>query len=126
MVDFYNTIKQNDIMELEKLQKTHVAAWNEKDRTKRDELLKSIYADDIKMYDKDFIINGPAEISDFIQKLQTDPKFLFSVATDIEDLQNSARLYGHIRTSGGMLNSMDFFILENGKAKHYYAFMSPE
>lgn len=113
-------------MEPEKLQQAHLAAWNEKDRTKRDELLKSIYADDIKMYDKEFILNGIKEISDFIQKLQADPKFLFSAAGDIEALQNSARLYGHIRTSEGMLNSMDFFILESGKARHYYAFMSPE
>jgi len=113
-------------MELEKLQQAHLAAWNEKDRTKRDELLKSIYADDIKMYDKEFVLNGTTEISDFIQKLQNDPKFFFSAAANIEELQNSARLYGHIRTSEGTLNSMDFFILENGKARHYYAFMSPE
>ena len=113
-------------MENKQLQKVHVAAWNERDRSKRDELLKSIYAEDIKMYDREFILNGTAEISDFIGKLQADPQFLFSAAGDIEELQNSARLYGHIRTSEGMLNSMDFFILENSKAKHYYAFMSPE
>jgi len=113
-------------MELKELQKAHLAAWNEKDRAKRDALLNSIYAEDIAMYDKEFILNGTAEISDFIQKLQADPKFLFSAAADIEELQNSARLYGHIRTSEGMLKSMDFFIMENGKARHYYAFMSPE
>ncbi|MFP9100493.1 nuclear transport factor 2 family protein [Flavobacterium sp. RHBU_24] len=113
-------------MELEKLQKAHVAAWNEKDRAKRDELLKSIYAEDIKMYDKNFILNGTPEISDFIQKLHADPKFIFSSASDLEDLQNSARLFGKIYTSEGTINSMDFFILENGKVSHYYAFMSPE
>ncbi|MCO6148657.1 nuclear transport factor 2 family protein [Flavobacterium sp. NRK1] len=113
-------------MELKKLQQAHLAAWNEKDRVKRDELLKSIYADDIKMYDKNFILNGTTEISDFIQKLQADPKFFFSSTDDIEDLQDSARLFGQIITSEGTLKSMDFFILENGKAKHYYAFMSPE
>lgn len=113
-------------METKQLQKVHVAAWNERDRSKRDELLKSIYAEDIKMYDKEFILNGTTEISDFIAKLQADPEFLFSAATDIEELQDSARLYGHIRTSAGILNSMDFFILESGKAKYYYAFISPE
>jgi len=113
-------------MELEKLQKAHLEAWNEKDRAKREEILKSIYADDIKMYDKDFILNGIQEISDFIEKLQDDPKFLFTANGNIEDIQNSARLYGKIYTSEVTLNSMDFFILENGKAKHYYAFMSPE
>ena len=113
-------------MELEKLQKVHVAAWNEKDPTERLKLLNSIYAANINMYDKDFMLNGTQEISDFIGKLQSDPKFLFSSTGEIEGLQNSARLYGKIQTSGPTLNSMDFFILENDKAKHYYAFMSPD
>lgn len=113
-------------MELEKLQNVHVAAWNEKDAAERLKLLTSIYDADITMYDKDFILTGIQEISDFIEKLQTDPQFFFSSTGEIEALQNSARLYGKIQTSGPLLNSMDFFILENGKAKHYYAFISPE
>ena len=51
--------------------------------------------------------------------------FNFSAAKPIEALQNSARFFGHIRTSGGMLNSMDFFLIENGKVQHLYAFMEP-
>ena len=40
------------------LQNIHVSAWNEKDALKRDDLLATIYAEDIKMYDKDLILNG--------------------------------------------------------------------
>lgn len=109
-----------------KLQETHVTAWNEKDAEKRYELLKSIYADDVKMYDKDFIFDGLKAISDFIGKLiAEDPSFSFAAAKPIEPLQNSARFYGHIQTSGGMLNSMDFFLIENEKVQHLYAFMEP-
>ena len=109
-----------------RLQEIHVAAWNEKDVTRRDELLKKIYADDIKMYDKEFILNGLKAVSDFIGKLiAEDPAFKFSAAKPIEPLQNSARFFGHIQTGGGMLNSMDFFLMDKEKVQHLYAFMEP-
>ena len=106
------------------LQELHVAAWNEKDETKRIELLEKIYANDIKMYDKDLSLDGLKAVSDFIGKLITeDPAFKFSAAKPLEPLQNGARLFGHIQTSGGMLNSMDFFLVENEKVKCLYAFL---
>lgn len=115
-----------DQLQFNQLQEIHVLAWNEKDADKRAEMLGQIYADDIKMYDKDFVLDGLKAISDFIGKLiSEDPKFNFSAAKPIESLQNSARFYGHIQTNGGLLNSMDFFIVENGKVKHLYAFMEP-
>lgn len=115
-----------DIQVFNELQEIHVTAWNEKDVTKRNELLKKIYADDVKMYDKEFILDGLKAVSDFIGKLMAqDPAFNFSAARPIEPLQDSARLFGHIQTSGGMLNSMDFFLLQDGKVKHLYAFMEP-
>lgn len=111
---------------IKELQDIHVAAWNEKDREKRDSLLRRIYAEDIKMYDASFILDGLKAVSDFIGKLiAEDPKYNFSAAKAIEPLQNGARFFGHIQTSGGMLNSMDFFLLEEHKVKHLYAFMEP-
>jgi hypothetical protein len=108
------------------LQEIHVAAWNEKDAAKRDEMLKKIYADDIKMYDKEFTFDGLRAVSDFIGKLiAEDPSFKFSAAKPIEPLQNSARFFGHIQTRGGLLNSMDFFLIENDKVKQLYAFIEP-
>ena len=109
-------------------QENHVAAWNERDREKRDNLLKKIYAEDIKMYDPNSIIQSLEQVSDFIGMLQTqDPDFYFSVAKPIEATQNGARLYGHIGTKEKpeIMNSMDFFIIENGKAAHLYVFMEP-
>jgi hypothetical protein len=108
------------------LQLTHVSAWNEKDSAKRVELLEKIYTDDIRMYDKDFIFEGLKAVSDFIGKLITeDPAYHFAAAKPIEPLQNSARFYGSIQTSGGLLNSMDFFLIENGKVDRLYAFLEP-
>ncbi|MEO3408439.1 nuclear transport factor 2 family protein [Mucilaginibacter sp. CAU 1740] len=92
------------------LQELHVIAWNEKDMSKRDEMLRKIYADDIRMYDREFTFNGLRSASDFIgQLIAEDPAYKFSAAKLIEPLQNSARLFGHIQTAGGLLNSMDFF-----------------
>ena len=108
------------------LQAKHVAAWNEKDVIRRDELLKSIYADDIKMYDRELTLEGLKAVSDFVGKLiAEDPAYKFSAVKPIDPLQNSARLYGKIETSGGVLNSMDFFVIENGKVAHLYAFLEP-
>ncbi|GAA4154930.1 hypothetical protein GCM10022217_12550 [Chryseobacterium ginsenosidimutans] len=110
----------------DQLQEIHVAAWNEKNQKKREELLEKIYADDIKMYDKDLILDGLKAVSDFIGKLITeDASYKFSKAKPIEPLQNGARLFGQIQTGMGMLNSMDFFLTENGKVKYLYAFIEP-
>lgn len=115
-----------DINLFTELQNIHVTAWNEKDAEKRNELLKRIYADDIKMYDKDFILDGLKSVSDFIAKLiAEDPAYHFAAAKPIEPLQESARLYGHIKTSGGLMNSMDFFLIADGKVKQLYAFLEP-
>ena len=108
------------------LQNIHVTAWNEKEEAKRIDLLKKIYADDVKMYDKGFILHSLNDVSDFIGKLHSeDPVFNFAAAKPIDPLQNGARFYGQIQTSQGMLNSMDFFLIENEKVKHLYAFMEP-
>ncbi|SKC14113.1 nuclear transport factor 2 family protein [Dyadobacter psychrophilus] len=117
-----------DAQFIEKLQETHVAAWNERNREKRDSLLKTIYAEDIKMYDPNSILHNLAEVSDLIGKLHTqDPDFLFSAAKPIDITQNGARLYGHIGTKEkpDMMSSMDFFIIENGKAAHLYVMLEP-
>ncbi|WP_200942715.1 nuclear transport factor 2 family protein [Dyadobacter sp. Leaf189] len=109
-----------DTLFAEILQENHVAAWNERDREKRDILLKTIYADDIKMYDQDTVFQSLAEVSDFIGKLYAqDPDFLFSAAQPMNFTQNGARLYGHIGTKEkpDIMQSMDFFIIENGKPR---------
>lgn len=110
----------------EKVQRLHVEAWNEKDPKKREELLGQIYNEDVKMYDNEFILDGLKAVSDFIGKLiAEDSLYHFAAAKDIQPLQNGARLFGHIKTGEGMLNSMDFFLMENDKVKHLYAFIEP-
>jgi hypothetical protein len=113
---------------LQNLPHVHVAAWNERDRSTRDSLLRTIYAEDIKMYDPNLVLQSLTEVSDFIGKLHIqDPEFLFSAAGPIEFSQNGARLYGHIgtRQNPRQMNSMDFLIIENGKAAHLYVFIDP-
>jgi hypothetical protein len=80
------------------------------------------------MYDPNHTLQNLEEVSDFIGKLhQQDPEFYFSEAKPIDFSQNGVRLYGHIGTKQkpDILNSMDFFIIEEGKAAHLYVFMEP-
>ncbi|GAB3891855.1 hypothetical protein GCM10028803_04090 [Larkinella knui] len=113
-----------DTQSINTLQQTHTAVWNEKDRTTRDALMQTIYADAIKMYDKDFILTGPTAISDFIDTLFAgDANFKFTVTKPMESTQNGARLYWDIRTGPNVLTGMDFFVLEKEKVAHLYVFM---
>ena len=78
------------------------------------------------MYDKEFILNGLEEVSDFIGKLHAeDDRFFFSALSPIEFIHNGGRFYGKIQTREGVLNSMDFFVVENDKVVTIYAFLSP-
>ncbi len=111
---------------LQKFQETNIAAWNEKDKTVREDLLENIYASDMIMYDAQNVFYGRQAIADFIGKLLTDdPAFIFSGVGSIEPVQNAARLIGQIRTSQMVFNSMDFFIFNNNKVQQLYVFMEP-
>src|SRR5256885_47472 len=115
-----------NIESMNHLQQTHTTVWNEKDRTTRDALMQAIYADGIKMYDKDFILTGVPAISDFIDKLFAgDANFNFTVSKPMESTQNGARLYWEIRTGPqpNVLTGMDFFVVENEKVAHLFVFM---
>jgi hypothetical protein len=118
-----------DAQSMNTLQQTHTAIWNEKDRTTRDALIQTIYADAINMYDKDFILTGTAAVSDFIDKLFAgDANFTFTAAKPLESTQNGARLYWDIHTGPqpNVLTGMDFFVLENGKVAHLFVFMDAQ
>ncbi len=113
-----------DAKTLQTLQDVHVAAWNEKDSVKRTELLQTIYAEDMQLYDTHFILQGINAVSDFIGKLiNEDPHYFFSAAQPIEATQNGVRLYGTIGTAQGTLSSMDFMVIEDDKVHHLYVFM---
>ncbi|CAN5482608.1 hypothetical protein BH09BAC4_BH09BAC4_00130 [soil metagenome] len=109
------------------LQQTHTAVWNEKDRTTRDALMQTIYADDINMYDKDFILTGIAAVSDFIDKLfEGDANFNFTATKPMQSTQHGARLYWDIRTGSNVLTGMDFFVVDNEKVAHLFVFMDAQ
>ena len=72
------------------------------------------------MYDKDYVFEGLQAVSDFIGKLlREDPTFTFAAAGAIEFLQDSAKLSGHIRTSGGILHSTDFFSYQTKQSEPF-------
>ncbi|MGA0555383.1 nuclear transport factor 2 family protein [Larkinella sp. VNQ87] len=118
-----------DAQSMTNLQQVHTGVWNEKDRTTRDALIQTIYADGIIMYDKDFILTGTSAVSDFIDKLfADDANFTFTVTKPLESTQHGARLYWAIRTGPqpNVLTGMDFFVLENEKVAHLFVFMDAQ
>jgi hypothetical protein len=108
---------------IREFQINHLAVWNERNRQRRDNLIETIYSDNIVMYDKDFILRGIKAISDFIDKVQEDPLFDFNTIKPIENVQDSARLFWSIKTGQGLLTGMDFFIFKEGKASSIHVFM---
>jgi len=112
---------------LTRIQETHVAIWNEKDRARRAAMMQTIYAATIQMYDKDFTLTGTDAIADFIDKLfADDANFSFTAEKPMDSTQHGARLYWTIRTGPqpNELSGMDFFVLENGKIAHLFVFMN--
>ncbi len=108
------------------LHRTHIAVWNERDGSIREALMQTIYAENIEMYDKDFILQGFKEISGFIDKLHSQiSQFNFTIPGSIQVVQNGLRTFWQIGTDQppGKMSGMDFFILESGKVRHLYAFM---
>lgn len=108
---------------LNEIQATHIAIWNERSRPKRDELTSTLYSENIKMYDPGFTLTGVKDVSDFIDKVQSDAKFVFKATQPMDGTQNGLRLFWSIETSQGVLTGMDFFILDGGKVEHLYVFM---
>ncbi|MGF7214586.1 hypothetical protein GGR92_000726 [Spirosoma lacussanchae] len=112
---------------LTRIQETHVAIWNEKDRARRVAMMQTIYAANIQMYDKDFTLTDTEAIADFIDKLfADDADFLFTAEKPMDSTQHGARLYWTIRTGPqpNTLTGMDFFVLEDEKIAHLFVFMN--
>lgn len=79
--------------EAKKLVQAHLRIWSESGHAKRLILANEIYADNIQVTDPGIILNGRAEISDFIGGLlKQNPGFEFTIAKPIETHHNSAIL----------------------------------
>lgn len=109
---------------LNDLQQMHLALWNESDPTRRRDLISRIYADNVRMYDKDFVLTGTEEVVNFIGKLLSeDPGFTFTITRPVQATQNGLRLFWKIETGGATLTGMDFFVMENERVRDLYVFM---
>jgi len=108
------------------LQEKHLAIWKESDAEKRLGLMQEIYAEQIRMFDPEFTLNGYQEISDFIQKLHAGAEYFdFKAAKPIEAIAQGARLFWTIRMKANdqPLTGMDFFIVENERVVQLFAFI---
>jgi len=114
-------------MEKEKineLESVHIALWNERNSARRIELASKIYAPSIRMYDKEFILEGREAVLQFIDKLlKDDPVFSFRATKEIQVTQDAARLFWNIELSATSLTGMDLFIVRDGMVEELYVFM---
>jgi catechol 2,3-dioxygenase-like lactoylglutathione lyase family enzyme len=103
----------------------HLKIWNEKEETKRTELLNKVYDADIEMVDRHFIAVGNAEINKFIVELhKKNPDFKFT-SKSVETHHNIVRLYWQFgsKTKPDTVTGMDLFVIENGKVQKLYVFV---
>lgn len=117
------TLSESEIRSLVDL---HLAIWNEKDITKREKLMKEVYADNIEMVDSHFIAVGHKEINGFVDDLQKkSPNSRFTHIKAIDVNHNIGRLYWQNGTpeKPNAVTGMDLFVFENGKAIKLYVFV---
>jgi len=111
-------------MEMNDLQSVHLALWNERDAEQRIKFASKIYSPSIRMYDKDFILEGREAVLQFIDKLlKDDPAFTFRAEGEMQVTQHAARLFWSIELGAASLRGMDLFIMREGMVEELYVFM---
>lgn len=95
----------------------HLQVWGETDDGKRLALAKEVYADDIRVIDPGVVLNGRAEVSDFIgDLLKKSPGFQFQIVKPIETHHNMAILWWRFGppSEPDAITGQDIFTLTDG------------
>lgn len=111
---------------MQALVEQHLQLWNERDASRRSELLKQVYADNVEMVDRHFVAVGHAAINGFVNGLQEkNPAFRFSHVRPVDIHHHIARLYWQVGTpeKPAAVTGMDLFVFEQGKVAHLYVFV---
>jgi hypothetical protein len=104
--------------ETKKLVKAHLKIWSEPDHTKRLALANEIYADNIQVIDPEIILNGIAEVNDFIGGLlKQNPGFEFASAKSVETHHNKAILSWQFGppSKPDTITGQDIFTIADGR-----------
>ncbi|NHA08093.1 nuclear transport factor 2 family protein [Mucilaginibacter sp. HC2] len=104
-------------IEIKNLVQAHLQMWSELSHTKRLALANNIYAANIEVIDPEVILNGRAEVSDFIGSLLKQyPGFEFTIAKPIETHHNRAILSWQFgpRTKPDTITGQDIFTISDG------------
>lgn len=114
------------VSEIQSLVEQHLNIWNERDKSKRSDLLKQVYADNVEMVDVHFVAVGHTAINGFVESLQEkNPAFRFSHVRPVTTHHNIARLYWQVGSpeKPDAVTGMDLFVFENGKVARLYVFV---
>jgi hypothetical protein len=100
------------------LVKAHLKIWSETDSAKRLKLTETVYADNIRVIDPHVILNGRAEVNDFIGGLlKQNPGFRFIIVKPVEAHHNTAILSWQFGppSKPDTINGQDIFTIEDGR-----------
>ena len=112
--------------EIKQLVEAHLRIWTEPDHTKRLVLANEIYAANIEVIDPEVILNGRAEVSDFIGSLLKQyPGFEFSIAKPIETHHNRAILSWQFgpKAKPDTITGQDIFTITDGQITSFLVFV---
>ncbi|PZP45573.1 MAG: hypothetical protein DI598_13075 [Pseudopedobacter saltans] len=115
--------------EMNSLVQKHLTIWNEKDATKRLELMKNVYAPNIEIVDSHLVAIGYEKINAFINMLQEkNPQGGFTPIKPVDINHNIARIFWENGTpeNPAIVTGMDLLVFEQGKAAHLYVFVDIE
>lgn len=128
MKDFKNDKEKTVLNEVDAkfITENHLALWNERDATKRPEIIGKIYSADIEMIDRHFTAAGHKQVEGFVIGLQTkSPESRFSPTRPIEYHHNIIRMFWQSGppSKPNAATGMDLFVIENGKVEKLYVFV---
>ena len=112
---------------MQEIVERYLAAWNEKDASRRRKLVDELWAEDGSYTDPLGDANGPAEIDGLIGAVQQQfPDFVFTVGGPVDAHHEQARFSWHLGPAGAepVVIGFDVAVLNGGgQIRSVYGFL---
>ena len=105
----------------------YLAAWNEKDSSKRRSLVEALWTQDGSYTDPLADAHGPAEIDGLIGAVQAQfPDFVFTLGGGVDAHHEQARFSWHLGPAGApepVVIGFDVAVLDGDRIRSVYGFL---
>jgi SnoaL-like domain len=114
---------------MQEIVERYLAAWNEKDSSKRRALVEEVWASDGRYTDPLADAHGPAEIDGLIGAVQAQfPDFVFTLGGAVDTHHEQARFTWHLGPAGApepVVIGFDVAVLDgDGHVRSVYGFLN--